>query len=456
MGRFIQANFFGALFFLIFGGLIGAVLVGQRDQLPVSLGLSGASAEKSFDTGRLARIDDYMNQAVADDVMVGGMAKILHRGKVVYDQKWGYRDREAKVRMRDDTIFRIYSMSKPITSAAVMILVEEGAIRLDAPIGDYIPSLAALKVHDPRRCKAGKQASEQFCPRVPERQPTIRDLLTHSAGFSYGISSTFPNPVDSSYRKADWFNRPDLTLEQFVGELSRIPLLLEPGEQWFYSIATDVLGRVVEVASGMEFAAFLRTRIFAPLAMHDTSFTIDPDKIGRLAQLYTPKAIEFSKLIENGFTNVTGGPGLDVAVVPLSAGYVMGSKFKSGGGGLLSTTDDYLRFAQMIHNGGVLEGVRILSPQSVLLMSHDNLGDTKTAELGAGLGFGLGFGVITDAAQATSFLPTATYSWGGAAGTVFWIDPTNDIIAIFMTQSLPHISPLREQIQVLIYQALVD
>ena len=445
-----RKNVLGAIIFTIIGMGFGAFIVNNEE---FSIPFDIRSTTAHFDTDRLARIDTYMEEAVKNDMMVGGLAVLMQHGKIIYSGKWGHRDRAANAPMTEDTIFRIYSMSKPITSVAIMILVEEGKIRLDAPVATYIPSFANITVHDTAICKSPTQ---KICPRLAKRAPTVRDLLTHSAGLTYGMFSNPDTPVDAIYRKHGWFARPDLTLEKFTHELAKIPLVLEPASLWHYSIATDVLGRLVEVASNMEFEAFLQTRIFIPLGMKDSGFAIPSESHSRFAQLYTPKGINTERLVRDGFA-AAGTPkkGLDVADPLLSQAYIKGTQFKGGGGGMVSTIYDYLRFAQMLLNGGTLDGIRILSPETVALMTRDSLGADKTQKLGAGWGFGLGFGVVTDAGLAAEAMPDGSYTWGGAAGTIFWNDPQNNLIGIFMTQSLPHISPLREQIRVLTYQALV-
>ena len=286
--------------------------------------------------------------------------------------------------------------------------------------------------------------------RMPRRQPTIRDLLRHTAGMTYGIFGN--TEVDQLYRAQRLMGR-HTNLKQFVAELGQLPLQYEPGTRWHYSVAVDVQGRLVEVISGMTFGEFLEARIFNPLKMHDTGFMVPEDKQERFAQLYSP---EGSGEGDGIWRTRTASRNLVLAHPALSRRYLEGGQFESGGGGLVSTADDYLRFAQMLLNGGELDGARLLSPKTVELMTSDHLGDIPMGWRRRGMGFGLGFGVSTDQAQIGELGSTGEYNWGGAAGTRFWVDPQEQLIGVFMVQSLPHRTRLGREFKVLTYQALVE
>ncbi|MEM1249230.1 MAG: serine hydrolase domain-containing protein [Acidobacteriota bacterium] len=415
-------------------------------------------------TERLDRLSKHMSSRVEDGTMVGGLAMIARKGKVVYSETWGQRDREAGQPMTMDTIFRIYSMSKPITSVAVMMLYEEGHFFLNDPVAKYIPELADLRVAvstagGTAPAVDGTRAAPQpdNVTDVPSgetrealRQPTIRDLLRHTGGFSYGVFGN--TEVDQAYRNAGLlFMNPNL--EDFVAKLGKIPLQYDPGTRWHYSVATDVLGRLVEVVSGKNFEEFLDERIFTPLAMDDTSFTVPKNKTDRFAVLYAPKGTQES---ENAFLSRNQSKELVPSGEFANRNFQEGATFQSGGGGLVSTASDYMRFSQMLLNGGALEGQRILSTKSVEHMSRNHLGDIPMGFGRTGTGFGLGFGVVLDVGVAGELGSDGEYNWGGAAGTRFWIDPEEEIIGVFMVQSLPHQTTLGAEFKTLTYQALID
>jgi len=417
-----------------------------------------------WESARLARIDDYMNAEVEKGVMAGGLALIARNGNVVYSSRWGNSDREANKPMTDDTIFRIYSMTKPITGVALMMLHEEGKFLLNEPVAKYLPELANLSVAvstadgDTSASSDGTQsmtegegdASAAGTTRKPRRQPTIRDLMRHTAGFTYGVFGN--TEVDKAYRDAGLLrDHPDLT--DFVTKLGKIPLQYEPGERWHYSVSVDVQGALVERLSGMKFSEFLKTRIFDPLGMTDTSFTIRPDKRDRFAQLYAPKGTPGGL---DAWLTPNASTELEVAPEYANRGFQPGATFESGGGGLISTAMDYMRFCQMMMNGGELDGVRLLSPRTVALMSRDHMGDTEKGFARPGAGFGLDFAVLQDPGQAGDVGSAGEYNWGGAAGTRFWIDPEQQLIGVFMVQSLPHRTDLASKFKVLTYSALVE
>jgi CubicO group peptidase (beta-lactamase class C family) len=414
---------------------------------------------EGFSSERLERITEHMNGRVEDGTMVGGMGLIARNGNVVYEQVYGQADREAEKPMTEDAIFRIYSMTKPITAVALMMLYEEGKFFLNDPVARYIPEMANLEV---ALSTAGTgQVSDGTVSRgigvgddslvgqtrPPMRQPTVRHLLSHTAGLTYGIFGN--TEVDRMYREAGLLGNMDL--REFVTRLGQIPLQYEPGTQWHYSVGVDVQGRLVEELSGMKFSEYLEKNLFQPLDMRDTGFTVSADQQPRFAQLYSPEGVG-----NGGFAAQASGDGLEVADPARSRRYIEGGLFESGGGGLVSTTRDYLRFSQMLLNGGELDGVRILSPKTIELMTTNHLGDIPMGFGRTGAGFGLGFGLVLDPGRVGEVSSAGEYNWGGAAGTRFWVDPEENLIGIFMVQSLPHRTRLGSEFKHLTYQAMVD
>lgn len=418
---------------------------------------SSSPKRQGFDAQRLDALTQFMDAKVADGTMAGGMGVIARNGRVVYKRTYGFADREAGRQMEEDAIYRIYSMSKPITSVALMMLYEEGRFRLSDPVSKYIPELANLQlalstagtgvVSDGTTTRSLGKGNRELVGerRQPDRQPTIHDLLIHTAGFTYGIFGN--TEVDKLYRQAGMFG--DSDLKSFVSVLGTLPLQYEPGQQWHYSVSVDVQGRLVEALSGMSFGEFLQQRLFGPLDMPDTDFFVVPEKLPRLTQLYKPKGV-----VGANFFMPSTGNALEVADAWLNAGYLRKPKFEGGGAGLVSTSRDYLRFAQMLLNGGELDGVRILSPKTVEFMTTNHLGDLVLGYGRGGVGFGLGFAVILDNGRARSMASDGTYSWGGAAGTRFWIDPEENLIGMFMVQSIPHRTKLADDFMTLTYAAM--
>ncbi len=419
-------------------------------------------AAEGFSAERLARIDVYMKQAVKDGVMVGGHGLIARNGNVVYSETWGDRDRERGLDMEEDTLHRIYSMSKPVTGVALMILYEEGKFLLNEPVAKYLPELANLQVAlstaggGVTAVSDGTQStstgagdtSQAGKTRAPTRQPTIRDLMMHTAGMTYGVFGD--TEVDGLYREAGILRHPDLN--DFITKLGKLPLQYDPGTRWHYSVSVDVQGALVERLAGMSFGKFLESRLFKPLGMEDTSFTVPKRKLKRLAQLYTQEGTPGE--MQTAFRTQVNSTKLVPAPDAVSAGYMEGATFEGGGGGLVSTTSDYLKFSQMMLNGGELNGVRILSPNTVALMSRDHLGELQMGFARGGVGFGLDFAVVEDAGLAGEAGSDGEYNWGGAAGTRFWIDPKEDVIGIFMVQSIPHRTTLAQHFKALVYQAM--
>ncbi|HEY8459342.1 MAG TPA: serine hydrolase domain-containing protein [Blastocatellia bacterium] len=404
-----------------------------------------APEEVGMASSRLAHIRSVMNRHVAEKRIPGAIGLIARRGKIAYQETFGMADVEAGKPMRIDTIHRIYSMSKPITSVAVMMLYEEGKFQLNDPVAKYLPEFAKMQVGIEEK---DPQTGNLTLKTAPAKRPiTVRDLLRHTAGLTYGVFGD--TLVDREYRKAKILS--DLNLAEFVTNLSKIPLLYEPGSRWHYSVSVDVLGRLVEVLSGKSFDQFLQERIFAPLDMRDTGFYVPADKKDRLAKLYRPTRdgkVQPAAICSTRQECLEKFPNA-------APSFLEPPTMLSGGGGLVSTTYDYLRFCQMLLNQGQYGGKRLLSRKTVQLMSSDHLGTIPG--MGPGVGFGLGFAVSKAPGEAGMMGSPGEYNWGGAAGTRFWIDPQEEMIGVFMIQILPHTGlEYGSEFRVLAYQAIAD
>ncbi len=388
-----------------------------------------------FSSHRLARIRPAMQRYVDEKKLAGIITLIARRGQVVHLEKVGMADIAAGKPMQLDTLFRIYSMTKPITSVAVLMLMEEGRFHLMDPISRYIPAFKEVKVLDNASGSGVRYVD-------PVRPVTIHDLLTHTAGLSYGFEEHVY--IDELYQKHVWAateTNPDLTLEAFVGEVAKMPLAHQPGTLFRYSVATDVLGFLVQVVSGMPFDEFLKQRILRPLGMPDTDFHVPPDKIERFAATYGPDEKD----------------GLKVIDPPRTGRYVRPTRNPSGGGGLVSTTGDYLRFAQMLLNQGELDGVRLLGRKTVQWMTANHLPVGIHPFDAPDAGFGLGVSVTIDLGRSPTLASLGNFGWGGAANTLFWVDPQEELIGILMTQFMPSDTyPVNPDFRNLTYQALVD
>lgn len=379
---------------------------------------------------RLRRIRPFMQEYVDRGQLAGITTLIARHGEVVHFESVGMARTEADAPMRHDTIVRIYSMTKPITSVAVMTLYEQGRVRLNAPVSEYIREFADLRVYD--ETDAGGIE--------PDRPMTVRDLLTHTSGLSYGWSDA---PVDKMYQEAEPRGG---TLAEMVCKLGAIPLMHQPGAVWEYSLATDVLGYLVQAVSGVAFDEYLRREIFEPLGMVDTAFHVPAEKLDRFAANY-------------GWDNDAGA--LKVIDDPTSGKFTRAPALPSGGGGLVSTAADYLRFAQMMLNGGELDGARLLGRKTVEYMTRDHLPPELGVRFGPNAdlsrGVGLGFAVARNAAASGVIGSDGAYAWGGAANTAFWIDPAEDLVGVLLTQFMPIDEyPLVAEFRALTYQALVD
>lgn len=384
-------------------------------------------AEAGMSPEILAQIDPAIEDLIERKKLAGGSVLILREGRIVYQKQFGYANRASKVEMKKDTIFRIYSMSKAITSAAALMLYEEGKLNLDDPITRFLPEFALLNVWQRRGD-----------PFPAEPLPTIRDLLRHTAGFSYGSGR---HPVDRYYRRFKPLDR-NKTLAEMSRAISGAPLLFQPGTKWNYGINTDLLARVIEVASGQPFDEFLKKRFFIPLGMTDTGFFVPPEKAHRLADVYQSKGIFLT----------TKEPGKTSPFLRKPANL-------SGGGGLVSTINDYARFLQMITNGGEFQGKRYLTEDTVKLMTTNQLpNDIGSITLGNtrhGTGFGLGFSVRTKSdPRWDKHAPVGEFGWGGMASTHYWVSPKDKTVVVTMEQTLPYNSFLESTIKPIVYKAL--
>ncbi len=389
---------------LIFAGIPNATRGGAlKLDAPEDVGMSSQ---------RLERMAETLERLVEEKRTGGFQVLVSRHGKIVMHENFGMADIEAGRAVDDATLFRIASMTKPIVGVAMMMLYEEGYFSLQDPVSKHIPELANLKVY------AGTDASGKTLLREPARAPTIHDLMQHTAGLTYGVFGD--TPVDRLYNAAGVLD-PRKTQQEFIETLATLPLIADPGERWIYSVATDVQGYLIEKWTGMEAGEFLRERIFEPLGMDETMAWVPPDRVEHLAAVYTHDAS--GKLVP------TSGILGDATRKP--------ARF-SGGGQLISTSDDYWRFCQMLLNGGVLDSVRLLSPKSVEMMSQDRLDGTMTIPGWiVEQGFGLNFSVVTDPAKVDYPATKGEFFWAGATTTVFYIDPENDVIAILLTQYSP-------------------
>ncbi len=379
--------------------------------------------EVGMSAARLQRITPIMQRWVDDGKIPGALTMIAREGKLVHFEKFGLQDVATAKPIEFGTIFRIYSMTKPITSVAVMMLYEEGHFQLNTPVSEFIPAFKDMKAY----------ANHGDAIVDAEREVTVKHLLTHTAGLIYG--GDWVHPINDRYRGADFFGG---DLAHMVQELGSIPLLHHPGDAWNYGMSTDVLGYLVEVVSGMPFAEFLKKRIFEPLDMVDTDFSVPGEKADRYATLYEPTEDGGIQVLENA---------------PVSSGPL--SFFHAGGAGLQSTAADYLRFCQMMLNEGELDGVRLLGRKTVELITMNHISEDWQPLWRTGSGFGLGFAVVTNVAETHSLGSLGTYSWGGLASTIFWIDPVEELIGILMTQLIGD-APFHPQFRVLTYQAIID
>lgn len=402
-----------------------------------------------LDPNRLARIGDWM-QSYVDAAKYAGASVLIHYGAAeAYYHDAGQRNLAAGLPFARDTVARIYSMTKPVTSVALMMLVERGLLHLDCPISDILPGFSQMHALVPG---AARLDQTQPCA-----TPTLHQLLTHTAGFSYPFN---PGILAQQMDRHDLLFRPgDGVLKDMVAQVAALPLAFAPGSRWEYSVSIDLIGRVIEVVSGQSLAAFFQDQIFDPLGMTQTGFSVPAGAGDRFASLYTPLAGGAFALNERS----QGGPTLRLVDEAGSSPY-HGASMYSGGGGLVSTIDDFMRFALMLRGGGALDGARLVSPSTMAFMRRNHLpgdiasmGVTSFAEQPMdGMGFGLGGAVVLDPARAGVPGSIGDFSWGGMASTFFWLDPLHDLTAVFFTQLSPSSSyPSRSQLKALVHGALL-
>ncbi len=391
---------------------------------------TAAPEDVGMSSAKLAKVDEAFEGLVEEKRLAGGTVVIARRGKIVHFKSYGLADIEKQRPMKNDAIMRFYSMSKAITSAAVMILADEGKLDVNDPVSKHIPSLRSLKVTTAGGLVATK------------RDVTIADLLRHTAGYTYGSSPQ--SASDSAFKKVDPLDH-ERTVEQMAGRLGDVPLAFQPGEDWIYGISIDVLGRVIEVASGQKLDRFLKKRIFKPLGMKDTGFFVPEKKHGRFAQLYNSD--------EKGNLTIGDNEGHRDFTKPRA--------FLSGGGGLVSTARDYLRFLMMIQQGGTFDGKRVVSEKSVQLMTTSQLPDGVPHiyfgdQQRVGVGFGFGFSVREKMSDWDPTGRVGEYGWGGLASTHYWVSPKDDLIVITLEQTMPYSFMTEFAVKGLIYDAIEE
>ncbi len=383
------------------------------------------------DLARARRIDALLGTLVAKGAVPGASALVRSGDEEVYFNAFGMQDRESQTPFTRDTIGRIYSMTKPITATALMMLFDEGKFALDDPLAKHLPEFADLKVF------AGENEDGEPILVSPARAPTVRDVLRHTAGLTYGVFSE--TPVDMMYREKDILGY-TRTNTEFSADLATLPLLVQPGSYWIYSVSSDVQGRLVEALSGQSLGEFMQKRILTPLRMKDTGFTVPADQHGRFGPVY--------QLTKKGPTRLEDDDSFLV-----NQPFLTDMAFESGGGGLTSTIDDYMRFALMLQNDGVGNGQRLIAAETLAMMRADQLGDINHGGLDRGMSYGLGFGVQSEMPDGALYAQ-GSFFWGGMAGTFFFVDPANDLTVVFFTQLIgADALKLREQFAAAIYGA---
>jgi CubicO group peptidase (beta-lactamase class C family) len=396
-----------------------------------------------FSKDRLGRIETLLRQKyVGPGRMPGAQFLLARDGETIHETVLGNRDVERGAKLTDDTVFRIYSMTKPVACVALMTFVEEGLIALDDPVAKHIPAWKDLGVYS-----AGLGP---YLTKPPARPMQVVDLMRHTSGLTYGFQSR--TNIDAAYRKLKLSEaHGDTDLEGMIAQLAELPLEFSPGEAWNYSVSTDVVGYLVQKIAGKPLSQVLQGRIFDPLKMTDTGFFVREDQQARFAACY----------------NATPRGGLKLQDDPQASPYLKPPALESGGGGLVSTAADYMRFANMLVNGGELDGARILSPMTIRLMASNHLpGGRDLTEMSRslfseatneGVGFGLGFAVVFDPPKTLIPCSMGEFYWGGAASTAFWVDPVEKVTAVFMTQLLPSSTyPIRRELRTLVYSALME
>jgi CubicO group peptidase (beta-lactamase class C family) len=418
------------------------VITGTERPPAVTATTTAAPEDVGLSSDRLAHLDATMHRYVDRGKLPGVQTLVLRRGELVHRDCYGWADVEAGTPVTPETIYRIYSMTKPITSVALMMLYEQGELLLENPVSRFVPELGELEVWD-----GGTEDAPVTRPAA--RQVTVHDVLTHMSGLTYGFH--FQHPLDALYRTHDLgsFTVPGYDLAEAMARLGELPLLFDPGTRWNYSMSTDVCGRIIEAITGTALDEALRTMVLEPLGMHETAFAAPEAELERCCPLYTR------------------GPDARLHRFAEPRSMVAPPTFLSGGGGLVSTADDYLRFCRALLGGGQLDGARLVGPRTLAYMSANHLpGGQLLNEMGQstfsetameGVGFGLGFSVVVDPPALQGLCSPGEIGWGGAASTAFWVDPLEDLCVVFMTQLLPSDTyPIRRQLRAGVYQAVVD
>ncbi|HWE98659.1 MAG TPA: serine hydrolase domain-containing protein [Caulobacteraceae bacterium] len=409
-----------------------------------------APKKTGLSTARLGRITEHLERNyIGPKKIAGCQVAVARHGHLAYFRSFGDMDRERAAPMRDDAIFRIYSMSKPITSVALMTLYERGYFQLNDPVSRFFPSWK-----DQRVWVSG--SGETMQTQAARRPISMRDMLCHTGGLTYGSALAAlggpdgAHPVDQVYAEVGVRRGRGETLMEFMDKLSKVPLRYQPGEQWMYSLSTDVCGALVEKISGQRFDHYLAETLFEPLGMKDTGFAVPAEKVGRFCANYRRAPDKTTPLVDD----------------PATSDYLREPTFFSGGGGLVGTTEDYLRFCEMLRRGGEFDGARILGPRTIDLMHRNHLKDGRdltqmaiggfSETANEGVGFGLGF-AMTLSSVTNGSLGEGDYYWGGAASTIFWVDPKEDLVVVFMTQLMPSGAfNFRGQLKSIIYSSIMD
>ncbi|MEM7077592.1 MAG: serine hydrolase domain-containing protein [Pseudomonadota bacterium] len=418
---------------------------------PESIGLSEA---------RLARMSTWLSEQVSSQRVAGASVMIGRQGKIGHLEATGLADEALGRPFAEDTIVRLYSMTKAVTTVAAMMLYEEGHFQLDDPVSAYLPEFTDTPVWLGGRARLDDVESQKT-------PMTVRHLMTHTSGLTYGFMGV--NVVDAAHRAAEIeFPGTAANLEELVKRVAKIPLICQPGSQWNYSVSSDVLGRLVEVWSGQSLADFFAERLFAPLGMTDTGFHVPPDKHDRFAALYAPlNGASMSNVGATAKSGVARETGYKLQESSSESRFLEPAQLYSGGGGLTGTIMDYGRFCQMLLNGGAYGGEQILARPTVAYMRRNHLPENRDmAAMGQpvwsetsydGIGFGLGFAVVIDPVKAHIITSPGEHHWGGAASTFFWLDPAEDLFVVFLTQLIPSSTyPIRRELRVRVYQSIVD
>ncbi len=424
----VVARFFSSVCALAVACAFAAAPDASAASRPRSSGLSPDMAQ---------RIDDLTANHVAEKRLAGAVTLVARRGAVVYFEAAGRRDVERGLPMERDSIFRLHSMTKPLTTVAALILMEEGALDLDDPVSKFIPEFERLDVHV-------RGAGDDIVTEPSSSAMTVHHLLTHQSGLTYAFMG--PHPVHEIYKRIGWhdlgLSKPDYTLAEKVALLGGVPLVQHPGTNWRYSISTDVLARVVEIASGDSFRDFVKERITTPLGMSDTDFYVPEDKAHRLAAVYGP----------------ADGGGLVLLDDPETSAYTKEPVWVAGGSGLAGTAMDYYRFAQMVLDGGTLDGERLLSPETVALMLRDQLEDDRgMLSASPGRSFGYGGHVVLEAAGDEIPGAESEWGWSGSSATFFVVNPLQELVIVILTQMRPfNVNPIDDEIRRIVYGSIVD